>query len=164
MTQVLDRAIAEIRRVSRDMMPSELEDLGLQPALQALCREFNKRLGVPVKFRGAGAPKLIDPDLALAIFRIAQEALNNVGKHSRATRVAMSLLRTGRAIKLIVSDNGRGCSGARMRMEGRRRGGLVNIRERAACVGGTADFDSKLGQGTRLVVRAPLDGAGKGNR
>ncbi|MCX5795982.1 MAG: histidine kinase [Elusimicrobia bacterium] len=163
-TQVLDRAVAEIRRVSQDMMPSELEDLGLQPALRGLCREFNKRLGVPVAFRGAGAPKLVEPDLALTVFRIAQEALHNVGKHSRATRVAVSLSRTGRALKLVVSDNGRGCSGARLRMEGRRRGGLVNIRERAASIGGTADFDSKVGQGTRLVVRAPLDGAGRGRR
>lgn len=162
-TQVLDRAIAEIRRVSQDMMPSELKDLGLQPALHALCREFKKRLGIPVRFRSAGAPRLVDPDLALAVFRIAQEALQNVGKHSRATRVAMSLSRTGRALKLVVSDNGCGCSDDRMRMRGRR-GGLVNIRERAASVGGAADFYSKLGQGTRLVVRAPLDGAGQNNR
>ncbi|MFA6091461.1 MAG: CheR family methyltransferase [Elusimicrobiota bacterium] len=159
-TQVLDRAIAELRRVSQDMMPSELEDLGLQPALHALCREFSKRLGVPVDFR-AGALKSIAPALALAIFRIAQEAINNVAKHSRATRVKVSLSRMGRAIKLIVSDNGRGCSGVRMQTGGRLRGGLVNIRERAASVGGSADFYSKAGHGTKLVVRVPFNGAGK---
>jgi two-component system CheB/CheR fusion protein len=157
-TQVLDRAIAEVRRVSRDMMPSELEDLGLRPALKAMCREFNQRLGVPVAFQGVGAPKLVAPDLALAIFRIAQEALNNIGKHSGATRVAVSLSRAGGWIKLTVSDNGRGCSVGRIRI-----GGLANIRERAASVGGTANFESELGQGTRLVVRAPLERARGGN-
>jgi chemotaxis methyl-accepting protein methylase/two-component sensor histidine kinase len=163
-THVLDHAIAEIRRVSRDMMPSELEDLGLQPALQALCREFAERLGVPVLFRSAGAQKLVDPELSLAIFRIVQEALNNVGKHSRATRVAVSLVSRQRALKLTVSDNGRGFSGGRLRMAGRQPGGVANIRERAASVGGTVDFDSELGHGTRLVIRVPIDGAGKDDR
>jgi two-component system CheB/CheR fusion protein len=162
LTQVLNRAIAEIRRVSHDMMPSELEDLGLQPALKGLCREYAKRLGVPVAFRGSGAPRLVDPGLALTVFRIAQEALNNVVKHSRATRVAVTLARTGRALKLVVSDNGRGYSDARLR--GRLKGGLINMRERAASAGGTVDFESELGRGTRIVIQAPLGGRGREDR
>jgi len=104
-------------------MPSELKDLGLQPALQPLCRDSTKRLRIPVLFRNAGSQKPVDPELSLAIFHITQEALNNVGKHSRATRVAKSPARTRRALELTVSDNGRGFSGGRLRMAGRRPGG-----------------------------------------
>jgi len=69
------------------LMPTELEDLGLQPALRALCRDFQDRLRIPVALKCVDLPMNLDSKLALALFRIIQEALNNVGKHARATRV-----------------------------------------------------------------------------
>lgn len=148
-------AISEIRRVSQDLLPSELEDLGLRPALVALCRDFRERLGIPVIVRCSGAPKEIAPRLSLALFRVAQEALSNVGKHARATQATLSLRRKGRSIELEITDDGRG-RGARRKAAGRRGMGLRSIRERVESVGGTADFRSEAGRGTRLVILAPL--------
>lgn len=155
----LGRAISEIRRVAQNLLPSELEDLGLRPALVSLCREFRERLGIPVAVSCARAPGAINPHLALALFRIAQEALSNIGKHAKATRATLSIRRKGRAIELAVTDNGRGYGTARRAKAGHGMG-LGSIRERVQSVGGTMDFRSTPGQGTRLLVRAPLGHGG----
>ena len=159
--EFLDRAIAEIRRVSHNLMPSELEDLGLEQALRALCREFRGRAGACVALRTWQVPPAVAPELGLALFRIAQEALNNVGKHSQATKVEVSLACEGKGIVLSVSDNGIGFA-----LDGRRpagRGnGLGNMRERAESVGGAIEIHSAPGTGTALRVRALLSGPGSG--
>lgn len=149
----LDHAIAEIRRVSQNLMPSELEDLGLEPALHTLCREFKGRAGVEVSVRTVPAP--VSPETALSIFRIAQEALNNIGKHSRATKATVLLARDGDHVVLSVSDNGTGFTAASRPLAGRGIG-LGNMRERAGAVGGSFQLDSKPGKGTTLIVRAPI--------
>jgi len=150
---VLNRAIAEIRRVSQDLMPSELGDLGLGPALHTLCREFQERSNVNVTLR-VQCSKDIAPDLALAFFRIAQEALNNIGRHSKAAKAEVDLSCRGSELTLTVSDNGVGfVPGAR---RDRRGIGLGNMRARAESVGGAIEINSMLGAGTRLNVRAPI--------
>jgi len=150
----LDHAIAEIRRVSQNLMPAELVDLGLEPALQTLCREFKERSGIHVTLRTV--PAQTAPDLGLAFFRIAQEALNNIGKHSKATMVAVSLLRKGKDIVLSVSDNGIGFTpGLRPASKGRGIG-LGNMRQRVESVGGSIEVHSTPGAGTSLSAHAPL--------
>jgi len=155
---LLSHAISEVRRVSKNLMPSELEDLGLEPALRTLCREFRGRVGVQVMLRTSGLSKTVAPELSLALFRIAQEALNNIGKHSKAAMVAVDLSRKGGDILLRVSDNGVGFD-----LEGKRqlsgRGiGLGSMSERAESVGGSLELHSTPGAGTTLCVRAPLAG------
>ncbi len=155
----LDHAIAEIRRVSQNLMPSELEDLGLEPALLALCREFKERSGVAVTVRTV--PAVVAPDLALALFRIVQEALNNIGKHSKATMAAVCLSRERKGIVLSVSDNGIGFKLGGKRPSFGRGLGLGNMRERAESVGGFFEIHSTPGTGTTLKVRiAPRGSAG----
>jgi two-component system CheB/CheR fusion protein len=150
----LDHAIAEIRRVSQNLMPAELVDLGLEPALLTLCREFKERSGIHVTVRTAPAP--VSPEMGLAFFRIAQEALTNIGRHSKATMVAVSLSRKGKDIVLSVSDNGIGFNpGLRPATKGRGIG-LGNMRQRAESVGGSIDVHSTPGAGTSLNVHAPL--------
>jgi two-component system NarL family sensor kinase len=154
---ILDHAISEVRRVSQNLMPPELEDLGLEPALRTLCREFNGRGGAQVALKTAQIPEAVAPELALALFRIAQEALNNIGKHSKASYVGVSLLRKGRELILNVSDNGVGFVPGGCRLPDERRGiGLGSMRERAESVGGFLEFRSSPGAGTTLGVRAPL--------
>ncbi len=150
----LDHAIAEIRRVSQNLMPSELEDLGLESALLAFCRDFKERSGVAVTVRTVPAP--VAPELALALFRIAQEALNNVGKHSKATMAAVSLSLEGKEIVLSVSDNGIGFKLGVGRPSAGRGIGLGNMRERAESVGGNLEIHSMPRAGTTLKIRAPL--------
>jgi two-component system NarL family sensor kinase len=138
---ILDRAIAETRRVSHNLMPAELEGLGLQPALRALCRDFQERTRIPVRMESMRMPRRVDPQTALGVFRIVQEAFNNVGKHARATRVVLALARSGSAIELSVADNGRGFTPARRLRRAQAGGaGLANIRERAEAMGGGAAF------------------------
>ena len=153
---VLNRAIAEIRRVSQNLMPSELVDLGLEPALRTLCREFKERAGIKVTLRVEHCPAAIAPELALALFRIAQEALNNIEKHSKATTVNVDLSRKGSEIVLGVGDNGIGFVPGTKRILTGRGIGLGNMRTRAESVGGAIAVHSAPGAGTRLSVRVPF--------
>lgn len=158
---VLARAISEIRRVSHDLIPSELEDLGLEPALRTLCREFQEHLGIDVTLRTGDVPAAVSHELALALFRIAQEALNNVGRHSKATMAEVGLSRQGSEIVLRVTDNGIGFhprGGRRLAGLGI---GLGNMRERAGSVGGSIEVHSTPGVGTVISVQAPLAEAGE---
>ena len=157
---LLSHAISEVRRVSKNLMPSELEDLGLEPALRTLCREFRGRVGVQAMLRTGGLSKAVAPELALALFRIAQEALNNIGKHSKAAMVAVDLSRSGGEIVLRVSDNGVGFAPGGDRPPGGRGIGLGSMRERAESVGGSLELHSTPGAGTTLCVRAPFAGLG----
>lgn len=155
----LDRAILEVRRVSKNLMPPELEDLGLEPALRALCREFRERAGVDVRLRTGRVPECVAPELALALYRIAQEALNNIGKHSRATMAAIELSSKGSEIVLNVSDNGVGFIPGGRRPDKKRGIGLGSMRERAESVGGLLELRSTPGGGTSLGVHAPVAAA-----
>jgi PAS domain S-box-containing protein len=151
----LNKAISEIRRVSENLMPSELENLGLAPALRTLCREF-KSPGVRLNLKIGPLPKELPPDLALALFRITQEALNNAAKHSKAARISVNLSLKRGVFLLRVSDNGKGFSpGGKNRSSGRGVG-LLSMRERAESVGGSFDYCSAPGAGTTLTVCAPL--------
>ena len=152
----LSHAISEIRRVSQNLMPSELVDLGLEPALRTLCRQFKERAGVPVTLKAGNVPSQISPELELALFRIAQEALNNVGKHSKASVAAVTLSREGKKIVLSVRDNGVGFTPGASRQAAGNGIGLGSMRERAELAGGTIELDSTPGGGTTLTVRVPL--------
>lgn len=157
---LLDRAISEIRRVSQDLMPSELE-LGLEPALRALCREFKERSKIQMTLRTELGQAGLAAEPALALFRIAQEALNNIGKHSRASRMSLILTRSGKELVLSVSDNGIGFTPGRDRRTARRGIGLGNMRERAESVGGFFELQSAPGSGTMLRAHIPLSGLGE---
>jgi len=153
---LMGRAISEIRLVSKNLMPSELEDLGLAPALRTLCRDFKENGGVSVTLRTVPLPASVTPELALALFRITQEALNNIRKHSRATQVTVDLSRIGSEVVLSVSDNGIGFAAGGGRPPAGRGIGLGSMRERAESNGGRIEVDSKTGVGTTLCVHAPF--------
>jgi two-component system CheB/CheR fusion protein len=153
---LLSQAISEIRRVSQNLMPSELVDLGLEPALRTLCREFKERAGVPVTLKAVNVPADLSSGLALGLYRITQEALNNIGKHSKADLAGVELSRKGKELILRVSDDGVGFTpGAKRPVDGRGIG-LGSMRERAELLGGSLELISKPGVGTTLTVRVPL--------
>ena len=156
----LEKAIKEVRRISRNLRPSELDDLGLVPALRSLCRDFTERTGVAIDLKTARLPQGLSVDLELNLYRIVQEALGNVEKHSRATDASLHLEREGPVVRVVLRDNGRGFDPAQPR--GRRRKdqgvgmGLVDMQERAAFMGGTCALRSSPGQGTEIVIEMPL--------
>jgi signal transduction histidine kinase len=112
----------------------------------------------------AQIPGAVAPELALALFRIAQEALNNIGKHARATEIEVNLSRKGRELLLSVSDNGIGFVPGGGKPPSERGIGLGSMRERAEAVGGFADLRSSPGAGTKLVVNVPLLTSGGSTR
>ena len=149
----------ETRRIMSDLRPSMLDDLGIVPAINWFCREFEKIYsGVSIQ-KAIGVEESGVPDvLRTPIFRICQEALNNVAKHSKATFVILSLQKSDKRIELSIEDNGKGFnseenSGAEHSRKGL---GLVSMRERAEFSGGSFNIESAAGKGTVICVWWPL--------
>ena len=153
MEQLATDTIADLRALTRDLRPSYLDDLGLVPALGALARQATAELGIPVEFMSSGEPRRLPPPVELAAYRIAQEALRNIGRHARAARAAVALdFAAGRAT-LTVSDDGVGFDAGRvgeLALGGHF--GLLGARERAEAVGATLAVESAPGQGARVVL------------
>jgi signal transduction histidine kinase len=144
--------IADLRRMTRDLRPSYLDDLGLGPALELLARDQSTALGIPVEFTSSGEGRL-SPDAELAFYRIAQEALRNVGRHARASRAGVALEFAPGRTTLTISDDGIGFDAGRaaeLALSGHF--GLLGASERAEAVGARLEVDSASGRGTRIVV------------
>ncbi|MBU2694213.1 sensor histidine kinase [Pimelobacter sp. 30-1] len=141
----------DVRRVARELRPGVLDDLGLHAALAALTTDVAAHGGPAVRRTfGPGLPDL-GHDVEVVVYRVAQEALTNVVRHARATRVDLSLLRLGQEVVLEVADDGRGFGGATADREG---AGLIGMRDRAALVGGTVEVYSGE-RGTTVRLRVP---------
>ena len=155
---IVHDTIGETQRIYRNLHPAILDDLGLNAALRSLCREFREAYNTIAIETYFDVPenRVHDP-LKILIYRILQEALNNVAKHSRADRVEVSLGLLGNEIELVVKDNGQGFDLAEMHtVELRRRGiGLESIRERTVIFGGSLEIESATGQGTTIRVTWP---------
>jgi signal transduction histidine kinase len=143
-----------IRRLSHDLHPSSLRILGLTPALNAHCIEVEKRHGVSITFSADSDLGLIDPDVALCLFRIAQEALRNGLIHGHAQEFAVSLTRAGGQVELTITDDGVGFDLPFVRSNGNGLG-VVSMEERAHLAGGTLEIITHPGEGTRVRVRVP---------
>ena len=154
----LEKAIQEVRRISRNLRPRELDDLGLASALRALCGEFSERTGLSVDLAIHRVPRTLAPGLELQLYRIVQEALGNIEKHSRATHVTIHLQRQKSLLQISIKDNGRGFDPlAPRRSRTKRPGmGLVDMRERATFVGGTCVLRSAPGAGTEILIEVPI--------
>ena len=152
MQGLLDTTVASTRRISADLRPLMLDDLGLVPAAEWLAQNFTQRSGIPCELSIDPGLELEDPH-ATAIFRILQESLTNVAKHAQATRVEAHLEADGDQLVLMVHDNGLGFATSDPRKPNSY--GLMGLRERAYLLGGTVEVDSAPGKGTRILVRIP---------
>lgn len=155
---LLDKAMQEVRRISHNLRPSELDDLGLVPALRSLCQEWQERTGIAVQLQAASLPQSWPGEVELNLYRILQEALTNVEKHSRASRVSLALTREGQLLLVRIQDDGVGFNAPpAFTGKPKRPGmGLVDMTERAASVGGSFELRSAPGQGTTILLRIPL--------
>jgi PAS domain S-box-containing protein len=142
-----------IRRISHELHPAVLQYSGLDSALRAYCSEFAALAGIAVAFRSDGSFADVPPALALCAYRITQEALQNVLKHARTDEATVAVTRSGRTVKLIISDNGIGMNLNTTRVSGGL--GLTSIRERARLVNGTVEIQSRPGRGTTLILTIP---------
>jgi signal transduction histidine kinase len=131
-----------------------LKHAGLKATLAALCAELRTD-DIDCAFTGAGDFDGIDQTAALCLFRISQEALNNVIKHAAARHVVVRLVRTDGVAELTIDDDGRGFDASRVRARGTGLG-LAGMSERARLAGGTVTIGAEPGRGTRVLVRIPL--------
>jgi PAS domain S-box-containing protein len=158
MRQLLDRTVTTTRRISADLRPLVLDDLGLGAAAEWLVQNVSQRSGLPCDLRIDPACVALGEPQASAIFRIMQESLTNVVRHAQAKRVEVHLDRCATQAVLSVRDDGVGMdSGARAKP---RSFGLRGINERVLLLGGELSIDSRPGTGTTLVARIPLGNGG----
>ena len=156
------RAIAEstlqnVRDLSQLLHPSMLDDFGLPEALRALLRSFSKRTGVHAQFTHERMQDRLPPGLEVCVYRIVQEALTNVARHSGASSCTVALIRRDGALHLTIEDDGRGIDAAAARAAGARRGlGVIGMRERAQALSGTFVIENRPEGGTRAAVRLPV--------
>jgi PAS domain S-box-containing protein len=152
-TQVKSLA-SEIHKLSYQLHPAKLEQLGLMAATRTLCSEQSRVWSMPIDFVQAGVPRDLNPDTALVIYRITQEALHNIGKHSKATHAQVELTRENEAICLFISDDGQGFD---LNTVSHHQGlGLLGMRERVRLAHGHMDIQSAPGKGTTIEVSVPM--------
>ncbi len=158
--ELTDQTTASVRRFSRDLRPSLLDDLGLVAALEWLVAENARRHKITTRMKVHGQERRLPPEVELACFRIAQEALNNTAKHAEATGAAVELYFGTGGCRLTISDNGRGfeTSPVVSDLSGRRMG-VMGMQERAALLGGNLTVRSTPGEGTKVAVTIPLNDA-----
>jgi len=149
--QKLVQVAETVRRISHELHPAILQYSGLPAALQSYCREFEELTGVQVSLTIGGEFQGVPSGAALCIYRIAQEALQNVAKHAKVGAAAVELHHSNGVSSLTVSDTGVGIEPGRV--EAADGLGLVSIEERTRLVGGTVEITSKPNQGTTITVR-----------
>jgi signal transduction histidine kinase len=154
--QKLVQLAEAVRRMSHELHPAVLEHSGLVSAMQAYCDEFGALTGIRVVLRADGLFDRVPAPVALGLYRITQEALQNVAKHAGTGEAQVALRYSEEMLCLTISDSGVG-----MELNRANAGlGLVSIRERTRLLHGTVDLWSNPNQGTRVSVRIPEDVAG----
>lgn len=151
----INETIAEVRRISYNVMPQSLVDFGLEAALQGLCDSMKRYSNLEIDFHYVKEfDHTLNFDISTALFRIAQEGLNNVVKYAQASSVNLHIIDKEDEIYLMLEDNGRGFDESKLNADSGM--GLQNIRERAAILNGYADIHSVRGEGTVIEVHIPI--------
>ena len=159
----IDEIIENARRLSRDLSPSILEDIGLTPALRWLVDNFVKDYQIQMALDIAGIDHLFPKDSQIMIYRVFQEALTNIGKHAQAASVSAQVQLAADSVSFIIEDDGRGFDlrSARAKEDPEKGLGLAIMDERARMLGGSLEIKSAAGKGTRVTLFIPL---GKGDK
>lgn len=151
---VAEAAATALRKVIQGLRPPVLDDLGVVSALRQLTED--NRTAATVTFKVTGTAVRLDPDLELAVYRIAQEALTNVARHAQANRVTVRLAFTDAQVSLTITDDGGGIGSADTDGGPAVRLGLIGMRERVNMAGGTLEVSPRRPHGTRVHVTLPL--------
>ena len=153
------QALEGTRALIMDLRPPVLDDLGLVPALRRLAKDLSSRGDTEIAVETNGLAGRLRGDVEVALFRILQESLHNVVRHSRAHRATLHLSTNDREVRAVVTDDGAGfdLADALARPESGRGLGLLGMKERAALLGGEVVVETARGQGTRVLVRIPFE-------
>jgi len=153
MKDLIDMTMQTVKRIYMDLRPGMLDHLGLPVAMDWQCQEFQKRTGIQCAVDVEPEDMEPNKDASITVFRILQETLTNVAKHSKATRVKVSLREVEGDLELVVTDNGRGIREEELQKP--KSFGLLGIRERVDFRGGEVKIAGKKGKGTTVTVRMP---------
>jgi len=153
----LNRGVEGVDRFSQALRLSVLDDLGLIPALRSLAKSLQESDGIGTDLKVLGGERRFSPEVELLLFRIVQEALNNIRRHAQASEAQVVMEFAEDRIKVTISDNGRGfeLSGRVGDLPRSGKLGLAGMRERAQLLGGTLEVQSTPGKGTTLIVEVP---------
>ncbi len=151
-------SLTDVRKIIYDLRPMSLDDLGLIPTITQLIDKFVEETDIFVEFNVFGIAEKLQSAVELTIFRIVQEALANVRKHSKATRVSVKIEFLKKSIGLVISDNGIGFDDSSSHKVNVDSGyGLLSMQERAELLGGKFELISKLGKGTKVLASMPIN-------
>jgi len=153
---LFDKTIDEIKRISYDLMPAVLYEFGLSKAILNLCEDIENRTRINISYSFEGDTEIFnDKDFKTYLFRIVQEALNNVVKHAEATKIILSLHLVNNEILLKIEDNGKGFE-VKKHLNSMKTNGIYNMRERVNLLKGSFDINSEINKGTTITVTIPI--------
>jgi PAS domain S-box-containing protein len=157
-TDTIQSCIKDVRNMSYDLCPPEIVQLGLVRAVSKFCEDFSEREKIEIDFSDLGVKEdLLDQEININLYRIVQEALNNIRKHAEATSVTIKLIASFPEIMLRIEDNGKGFDLASRTdaASSEKRMGLENMKERARLLSGDISFQAKKNKGTLVIVKIP---------
>jgi signal transduction histidine kinase len=154
----LENARKEIRELSHNLRPRVLDDYGLQPALKMLCEDASKNTGIKGSFYSHNYSVRLSAEIESNIYRIVQEALNNIAKHSKASEFTVQLIQHADKLVISVADDGIGFSNGKKNDDSKSGMGMINIAERVFSMNGEFNMSSEPGDGTEIMIEIPLEG------
>jgi PAS domain S-box-containing protein len=155
-SDLVDMTVHLVQRISSELRPGLLDNLGLSAAIEWQANQFQDRTGIPCNFTSEPDEIVLDQTLSTAIFRVCQEALTNIARHANATNAQIRLNRTPDAVELKVSDNGRGIT--EKEISDSKSFGIMGMRERVHSLGGILEIGGAENSGTTVRVRVPANG------
>ncbi len=160
--RLVEKSVNIVHEFARELRPAVLDDLGLIPALHSFVKLFSKRTGIQVHLKVFAGVKQLDNNHRTTLYRVAQEALTNVSRHAHASRVEVSIQKLAEGICMKINDNGKSFEVERvLNARGRKRLGLVGMRERVEMVGGHFGIESVPGKGTTITALIPAGKVGR---
>jgi len=154
--ELVSNTLDSVRRMALDLRPMALDDLGLVPALRSYVERFSRNWSMQVEFKGVGLKGRLPGEVELALYRVVQEALANVAKHSGASWAKVCLSQKNGVVRASIRDNGVGLQMEKATSGGRAGLGLFGMQERLALVGGKLQVQSSPGKGTVVRARVPV--------
>jgi PAS domain S-box-containing protein len=155
-TEIIDKALGQLRNTSVYLHPIILDDLGMKNAISSLCRDYKERTGINIKLRKYKFPDVVQNEILINLYRITQEALDNIEKHSFAKNVILSFSHKEHALNVKIIDDGKGFDSSSIaRKYNDNTFGLKNMKERVNFFNGQMDINSHPGRGTEIVIKIP---------
>lgn len=157
--KVIRESLQEVRKIIYDLRPMSIDDLGLVPTLNKYIENYVEETGIKVSFKVKGDNPNLNKGIAVTVFRVLQEALNNIKKHAEARNVLINMEFFKDRLEVLISDNGKGFNIEEVNTEkdGVNGGfGLISMRERIELINGKFNIDSILGNGTNIIIEIPI--------